>query len=262
MLLFTAVKRKKQTNILSGKSNGTYDKKLTCYCVGKWDSRQVQTWTSHSFEKGSFSTQLFKPCSLCEDYLYEEKNTLAKRPQADSHCDMDLVSHFAQQASRPLPILWDWVAESSYCRTSAREDGSSAASHTHVPWDPGHRVPCVSAFTVCCTRPVFWLSVAAVADARPSLICAPQILAGQAFPRDLRAVSAVEGLWFTPARNSPGCPCAPHTALCRCSPALLSIRFADHILWNECKSSCFLSSLSYLLHCLHSCALVLILALC
>lgn len=141
MLLFTAVKRKKQTNILSGKSNGTYDKKLTCYCVGKWDSRQVQTWTSHSFEKGSFSTQLFKPCSLCEDYLYEEKNTLAKRPQADSHCDMDLVSHFAQQASRPLPILWDWVAESSYCRTSAREDGSSAASTRTFPGILGTECP-------------------------------------------------------------------------------------------------------------------------
>lgn len=109
-------------------------KKLACYCVGEWDSRQVQTWTSHLFEKGSFSTQLFKPCSLCEDYVYKEKNTLAKRTQTDSllHHYMDLVYHFAQQHSCPLPILWDQVAESSYCRTSAREDGNSAASNTHV----------------------------------------------------------------------------------------------------------------------------------
>lgn len=35
--------KKKKANILSGESNGTYDKELACYCVGEWDSRQVQT---------------------------------------------------------------------------------------------------------------------------------------------------------------------------------------------------------------------------
>lgn len=35
--------KKKNPNILSGKSNRTYDKKLLCYHVGEWDSRQVQT---------------------------------------------------------------------------------------------------------------------------------------------------------------------------------------------------------------------------
>ena len=217
MLLFTAVKRKKQTNILSAKSNGTYDKKLACYCVSEWDSRQVQTWTSHSFEKGSFSTQLFKPCSLCEDYLYKEKNTLAKRPQADSllHHYTDLVYHFAQQDSRPLPILWDQVAESSYCRTSAREDRNSAASNTRVSW--GSWAPNAPGLL-----PLPFATLGQFSDCQWQLLqmwdpiwsVLIRSLQVRRCPAYVRAVSVVEGLWFTAARNSQGMSvCSPYSCV-------------------------------------------------
>lgn len=49
------------------------------------------------------------------------------------------------------------------------------------PGDPGTQRPGSAAFDGCCIQPAV-LSVAATADTRPNLICAPQLLAGQAFP--------------------------------------------------------------------------------
>lgn len=97
-------------------------------------------------------------------------------------------------------------------------------------WILGTGCPRFAAFAVCSTWPVFWLSTAAVAEARPDLTCAPQIPAGQAFSSIHWMVLVVQGLWFTPARSGQGLFLAPHvpvqsSAALRTEGAVLLIAF-------------------------------------
>lgn len=143
--------------------------------------------------KGITFTRLFKPCSLCDNYLKEEKNTSAKRPWADSlsHHDRALVYHFA-------PVFGSW----EQLLGAAGEVGDPAASSTHVT-SRGSRAPAPGFAAVCCARAVFWLSAGC-----PALL------------RALRSRLGAAGLWFTPGRMAG----APRRAAHGYSPALLSIR--------------------------------------